>query len=73
MRSVGLMLLHGLRSAEVPALNVDDILFSEGQFACAVKVGNFVSCRWRQKRFNCSTIMCGWNVLLAPAPHCLCL
>jgi integrase len=28
---VGLMLMHGLRSAEVMALNRDDVLFSEGQ------------------------------------------
>ena len=28
---VGLMLMHGLRSAEVIALNRDDVLFSEGQ------------------------------------------
>ena len=28
---VGLMLMHGLRSAEVIALNRDDVLLSEGQ------------------------------------------
>jgi site-specific recombinase XerC len=28
---VGLMLLHGLRSAEVLALNLDDVLLSEAQ------------------------------------------
>jgi integrase len=35
---VGLMLMQGLRSAEVMALNRDDVLFSEGQLRVPGKV-----------------------------------
>jgi integrase/recombinase XerD len=38
---VGLMLLHGLRSAEVLALNLDDVLFSEAQLRVRGKGNKF--------------------------------
>jgi integrase len=38
---VGLMLLHGLRSAEVLALNLDDVLLSEAQLRVRGKGNKF--------------------------------
>jgi integrase len=49
---VGLMLLQGLRSAEVLALNRDDVLFSEAQLRVRGKGNKLASCPWRQKPCN---------------------
>src|SRR5258706_14427941 len=55
---VGLMLLQGLRSAEVLSLNPEDVLLSEAQLACAAKATNFASCHWLRKPFNCWITIC---------------
>jgi integrase len=70
---VGRMLLQGLRSTEVLALNLDDVLLSEAQLRFAARVRNFASCRWRQKPFSCSTIICGSNDPIPAPPRCSCL
>jgi integrase len=67
---VGLMLLQGLRSAEVLALNRDDALLSEAQLRVRGKATNFASCRWRRKPCNCSNTICAWNgPIPAPPPY----
>ena len=65
---VGLMLLQGLRSVEVLALNRDDALLSEANFVFLAKATNFAPCRWRQKPCNCSNTICDWNgrILVPP-------
>ena len=47
---VGLMLMHGLRSAEVMALNRDDALLSEGQIRGAARAPSCACYLWRRKR-----------------------
>jgi len=46
---VGLMLMQGLRSAEVMALIRDDVLFSEGQLRCVGRGTSYACCPWRRK------------------------
>jgi integrase len=58
---VGLMLLQGLRSAEVLALNRDDARFPKHKFEFAAKATNFASFHWRRKRLNCSITTYDWN------------
>ena len=67
---VGLMLLQGLRSAEVLALNLDDALLSEASFAFAAKATNFASYHLRQKPCNCSNTTCTWNDPIPAPPRC---
>ncbi len=67
---VGLMLLHGLRSAEVMALNRDDVLLSEGQPACAARATSCASCHWPRRPRNCSTNICIWNGPIPARLHC---
>src|SRR5215471_3252649 len=49
---VGLMLLHGLRSAELLALNRDDVLLSEAQLRVRGKAARCASCPWPQRPGN---------------------
>jgi hypothetical protein len=58
---VGLMLLQGLRSAEVLALIATMSCFPKHKFVFAAKAINFASSHWRRKRFSCSMITCDWN------------
>ena len=58
---VGLMLLEGLRSAEVLGLNEDDVLLPKRSYACVVKVTNCASCPWPPKPCNCSITIGAWN------------
>jgi integrase len=46
---VGMMLMHGLRSAEVIALNRDDVLLSEGQLRVHARATSCASLRWLRR------------------------
>ena len=69
---VGLMLLQGLRSAEVLDLNPEDLLLSDlkHKSAFAGKATSFASCLWRRKPFSCSATTCDWNGPILVAPRC---
>jgi integrase len=67
---VGLMLLQGLRSAEVLALNRDDVLLSEASSECAARGANFAFFHWLRSPFNCWIIICGWNGPIPAPPRC---
>ncbi len=60
---VGLMLLHGLHSAEVVALNRDDVLFSEGQIRIHSKGTKMRLPPLAIELHNCSIIRSASNVL----------
>jgi len=49
---VGLMLMHGLRSAEVLALNPEDVLLSEVSSVCAARAASCASFLWRLRPRN---------------------
>ena len=61
------MLLQGLRSAEVLALNRDDALLSEAQLRVRGKGNRFRFLPLARKPCNCSNTTCGWNDPI-PAP-----
>ena len=65
---VGLMLLQGLRSKEILALNRDDLLLSEAQLRVNGKGSKTAFFRWLLNLFNCSTITCAWNGRIPPPP-----
>ena len=67
---LGLMLLQGLRSAEVLALNPDDVLLSEAQLRVHGKAANFAFFRWLRRPCNCSITICGWNGPILAPPRC---
>jgi len=64
---VGLMLLQGLRSAEVLGLNEDDVLLAEAQLRVRGKATNCASCPWPPKPCN-SSITIGGGSGPIPAP-----
>ena len=64
---VGLMLLQGLRSKEVLALNQEDLLSSEAQLRVRGKGSKIRSYRWLRNRFNCWITTCGWTLFLSPS------
>jgi integrase len=68
---VGLMLLQGLRSGEVLALNHDDVLLPEAQIRVRGKGTKFVSCLSHLKPFNCSITIYGWSVAILTRERCL--
>ncbi len=52
---VGLMLLLGLRSCEVLALNREDVQFQESRRSGSwARQSGFASCRWLASPWNCS-------------------
>ena len=64
---VGLMLLHGLRSAEVLALNPEHVLFSEAQLRVHGKGNKLRFLPLAPETTQRSTTICGWNGLILPA------
>ena len=67
---IGLMLLHGLRSAEVLALDCDDVLLPEAQLRVRGKGNKLRFLPWRQKPFTCSITISNLNVPMPAAPLC---
>ena len=64
------MLLQGLRSCEVLALDQEDLILSEAQIRVRGK-GNKVRLLPLPKRSSYSIITCVWNVRLTAARPCL--
>jgi len=60
---VGLMLLHGLRSCEVLALNRKDVQLPDSQIRVPGKGKRFVCYHWIAIRRNCSITTFAWNDL----------
>ena len=67
---VGLMLLQGLRSNEVIALNCEDVLRQSRRCGCAARAIRFASFRWLRIRSCYWTSICGWNGPSNAAQHC---
>ena len=64
------MLMHGLRSAEVIALNRDDVLLSEGQLRVHGKGSKMRFRLWRRRPRNYSITTCAWSGPIAALRHC---
>jgi site-specific recombinase XerD len=67
---VGLMLLDGLRSCEVLALELEDLHSPTARCASTAKETRSVSCRCRRRSSRSWDIICAWNVRLPTCPHC---
>ena len=67
---VGVMLLEGLRSAEVLALNRDDALLPEAQLRVPGKGNKFRFLPLAPKPSNCSNTICAWNDPIPAPQHC---
>ena len=67
---VGLMLLQGLRSREVIALNCDDVLFPEGQIRVHGKGSKPRLLRWLLKPSSFWITISAWNGPPSPHRHC---
>ena len=68
---VGLMLLHGLRSAEVLALNRTTRCFPKHNFAFHGKGKKFRSlAAGAGNHCNCSITICDWNGPIPAPPRC---
>jgi len=66
---VGLMLLPGLRSKEVVALNLEDIQLAESRMRAGREV-RYVCGRWPSRPFTNWTTTRGWNGPPPAAPLC---
>jgi site-specific recombinase XerD len=69
---VGLMLLQGLRSKEVIALNCEDVQLSESRICVHGKGDKVRLVRWPLTPSVCWITTFGWNGPLPVAPHCSC-
>ena len=58
---VGLMLLHGLRSCEVLALDCEDVQLAESEIRVCGKGTGSACCPWRPNPSNSSITTCVWN------------
>jgi integrase len=64
---VGLMLLHGLRSCEVLALNCEDANSRNRRSGSRARAKRFACCHWLANPWTCSITTCVWNGLPAAA------
>ena len=60
---VGLMLLDGLRSCEVLALQLGDLRLAEAQLWCSAKETRTASCPCPKKSSRSSKNICAWKDL----------
>lgn len=67
---VGLMLLQGLRSREVIALNRDDVLFPEAQIRVRGKGNNTACYPWLPKPFSFWITTSGWSGPMSRRRRC---
>jgi integrase len=66
---VGLMLLQGLRSAEVLALIGTTSCFPKANYAFAAKATSSAFLRWLRRPYSCSITISGWNGPILAAPQ----
>ena len=68
---VGLVLLQGLRSAEVLALNCDDVLLPEAHLRVRRKGNKLRFLPLAPELFSCSITICNSNLRVPAVPRCL--